>query len=84
MADHDPKVATIKEERQQTSIANDLFEDMGRKVEGMTMQDDVIGEPGAGDATDQKMVEEIESLCMNCHDEVRFASETTAFHVETK
>ncbi|KAK4617745.1 Zinc finger protein [Fulvia fulva] len=38
------------------SIAQDLFEDMGRKV------DQTNGE-------DQKVVEEIESLCMNCHED---------------
>lgn len=45
------------------SLAKDLFEDMGRKVQeaASTMTED--GEP-------TKIVEEIESLCMNCHDDV--------------
>ncbi|OJD37778.1 zinc finger protein zpr1 [Diplodia corticola] len=44
------------------SLAKDLFEDMGRKVQdaASTMTED--GEP-------TKVVEEIESLCMNCHDD---------------
>ncbi|KAF7196739.1 Zinc finger protein [Pseudocercospora fuligena] len=37
------------------SLAQDLFEDMGRQVNNMSGADD------------QKVVEEIESLCMNCH-----------------
>ncbi|KAI7218790.1 zf-ZPR1-domain-containing protein [Hortaea werneckii] len=45
----------------QKSLAEDLFEDMGRKVEGMSS-----APPTDGD-TDQKVVEEIDSLCMNCH-----------------
>ncbi|EOD43686.1 putative zinc finger protein zpr1 protein [Neofusicoccum parvum UCRNP2] len=44
------------------NLAKDLFEDMGRKVQeaASTMTED--GEP-------TKVVEEIESLCMNCHDD---------------
>ena len=43
-----------------TSLAQDLFADMGRQVENMNA--------AQGDSeTDQKVVEEIESLCMNCH-----------------
>ncbi|KAF2084486.1 zf-ZPR1-domain-containing protein [Saccharata proteae CBS 121410] len=45
------------------SLAQDLFEDMGRKVaeasNGMT-----------GDDGEQKVVDEIDSLCMNCHENV--------------
>ncbi|TKA33723.1 hypothetical protein B0A50_00559 [Salinomyces thailandicus] len=48
---------------EQTSLAQDLFEDMGRKVEGMTSTQT----NGDTEDTDQKVVEEIESLCMNCH-----------------
>jgi hypothetical protein len=39
-------------------LANDLFEDMGRKVADAQQ---------AGDEEDIKVVDEIESLCMNCH-----------------
>jgi hypothetical protein len=45
------------------SLAQDLFEDMGRKVAEAQAQEDV-GELGS------KVVDEIESLCMNCHDNV--------------
>lgn len=39
-------------------LAKDLFEDMGRKVADAQQ---------AGDEDDTKVVDEIESLCMNCH-----------------
>ncbi|TID21786.1 zinc finger protein-like protein zpr1 [Venturia nashicola] len=39
-------------------LAKDLFEDMGRKVADAQQ---------AGDEDDIKIVDEIESLCMNCH-----------------
>lgn len=43
------------------SLAQDLFEDMGRKVaEASAQQSD----------DDTKVVDEIESLCMNCHEDV--------------
>lgn len=45
------------------SLAQDLFEDMGRKVDGMA------NGHATGDDVDQKVVEEIESLCMNCHED---------------
>lgn len=44
------------------SLAKDLFEDMGRKVESMNG----AGNSAEGDS-EPKVVEEIESLCMNCH-----------------
>ncbi|KAL1311815.1 hypothetical protein AAFC00_001894 [Neodothiora populina] len=44
------------------SLSKDLFEDMGRKVENMTGG----GNSAEGDS-EPKVVEEIESLCMNCH-----------------
>lgn len=40
------------------SLAQDLFEDMGRQVNNVS-----------GTTDDQKVVEEIESLCMNCHED---------------
>jgi zinc finger protein len=40
----------------------DLFEDMGRQVEGMNASTE--------DGDDQRVVDEIESLCMNCHADV--------------
>lgn len=47
----------------QQSLAKDLFEDMGRKVAEASAQE--------ADADGTKVVDEIESLCMNCHDDVR-------------
>jgi zinc finger protein len=47
---------------QQQSLAKDLFEDMGRKVAEASAQED--GEDGS------KVVDEIESMCMNCHEDV--------------
>jgi hypothetical protein len=43
------------------SLAQDLFEDMGRKVAEASAQE--------GD-DDTKVVDVIESLCMNCHEDV--------------
>lgn len=45
----------------QQSLANDLFADMGRKVAEASAR---------GGDEDEKLVEEIESLCMNCHEQV--------------
>ncbi|KAK5115602.1 hypothetical protein LTR85_009773 [Meristemomyces frigidus] len=45
-------------------LMQDLFQDMGRKVDGM-------GEANGhtnGEEEDQRVVDEIESLCMNCHE----------------
>jgi zinc finger protein len=47
---------------QQQSLAKDLFEDMGTKVAEASAQDD--GEDGS------RVVDEIESMCMNCHEDV--------------
>jgi len=47
---------------EQKSLAQDLFEDMGRKVAEASAQE--------GDE-DTRVVDEIESLCMNCHEDVR-------------
>jgi zinc finger protein len=44
------------------SLATDLFEDMGRKVAEASAQQD---------EDDSRVVDEIESLCMNCHENVR-------------
>ncbi|KAH9845027.1 zinc finger protein ZPR1 [Teratosphaeria destructans] len=46
------------EKLQGASLAQDLFKDMGAQVDGMN---DATGDD------DQRVVEEIESLCMNCH-----------------
>jgi zinc finger protein len=51
---------TNGERLQGASLAQDLFKDMGAQVNGLN------GTSGA-DEQEQKVVEEIESLCMNCH-----------------
>ena len=43
------------------SLAKDLFEDMGRKVAEAS---------GQQEEDDSRVVDEIESLCMNCHENV--------------
>ncbi|KAF4556478.1 putative zinc finger protein ZPR1 [Elsinoe fawcettii] len=43
-----------------TSLAKDLFEDMRRQVDNLQVDDET---------REQKVVEEIESLCMNCHED---------------
>ncbi|KAF1944473.1 zinc finger protein zpr1 [Clathrospora elynae] len=45
---------------QQQSLAKDLFEDMGRKVAEASAQDS---------EDDTRVVDEIESMCMNCHED---------------
>jgi hypothetical protein len=54
-------------DEQPKSLAQDLFEDMGRKVENMDLKGE---EPGDSDDR-QKMVEEVESYCVNCGENVR-------------
>lgn len=44
------------------SLAQDLFADMGRKVAEASAQE--------ADEDGTKVVDEIESLCMNCHENV--------------
>ncbi|KAF2222256.1 ZPR1 zinc-finger domain-containing protein [Elsinoe ampelina] len=44
------------------SLAKDLFEDMRRQVDTLDIKD-------GAEETEQKVVEEIESLCMNCHED---------------
>lgn len=44
------------------SLAKDLFQDMGKQVESM--------KNGENTDTEAKVVEEIESLCMNCREDV--------------
>lgn len=58
----------------QLGLAKDLFEDMGRKVADAQQADD-------GD--DTKVVDEIESLCMNCHANVGAFSFSSQLQVLT-
>lgn len=79
--DREPKTDSSKGESPSKSTADDLFEDMGRKVAEMALQSDTVEAVGTDDANEQKMVEEIESFCVNCHDEV--CSKRLGFRLET-
>ena len=46
--------------------STEFFETIGNQVEQVAPSSDVPGE----DEDDQRVVEEIESLCMNCHENV--------------
>ena len=68
---HEQKIDGVEDTSLPKSTTNNLFEDMSRKVEGLSLNGDSAEEIGVGDVNGQKMVEEIESFCVNCHDEVR-------------
>ncbi|KAK0347792.1 nucleolar zinc-finger protein [Friedmanniomyces endolithicus] len=53
------------ERLQGASLAQDLFEDMGRKADSLGLSSQNGHAEGE---TEQKVVEEIESLCMSCHE----------------
>ena len=49
----------------------ELFRDVGKQVDGLTLNGGTEADYDAEDAP--KMVEEIESLCMNCEKNVRYS-----------
>ncbi|TKA68542.1 hypothetical protein B0A49_06715 [Cryomyces minteri] len=51
------------------SMAQDLFADMGRKVEEMRANGDRTEGADDDEEVDSRVVDEIESLCMNCHED---------------
>ena len=51
-----------------TNDDNDLFAAIGKKVLGLRLGDDEL--PAEDDRV--KIVDEIESLCMNCHEDVSY------------
>lgn len=65
---HEATITTISPTQhnmaEQKSLAKDLFEDMGRKVAEASAQQE---------EDDSRVVDEIESMCMNCHDNVRLS-----------
>lgn len=69
--------------------AQEVFEDMGKKVEGLSLRDQPLhgeGLPSQQENVEQepKVVEEIESLCMNCHEQVgQGASVRSPLHANT-
>lgn len=54
-------------EEQKVQDPTEFFQSIGSKVEGFAPKAD-----GEADDEDVKAVEEIESLCMNCHENVSF------------
>ena len=58
------------------SAVGDNFESLGKKAENLTISDSKAAPATSGDlptledGDDQKVVDEIESLCMNCHENV--------------
>jgi hypothetical protein len=60
---------------QQQSLAIDLFEDMGRKVAEADAQ---------GDEDGSRVVDEIESMCMNCHEDVCSHSQPNTCLADTR
>lgn len=59
---HNLRTARPYDMTEPKSLAQDLFEDMGRKVAEASAQE--------GDDDGTRVVDEIESLCMNCHENV--------------
>lgn len=65
-------MATPKEnDKADGAVFDDFFESLGKKAEGLSITDDANANTEE-DADEQKVVDEIESLCMNCHENVRF------------
>ncbi|KAI9667547.1 MAG: nucleolar zinc-finger protein [Bathelium mastoideum] len=62
--DHQPNEGAVPAETQ-----SDNFVDLGHQVEEIALSSESIEETATGDGKEPKMVEEIESLCMNCHKE---------------
>jgi hypothetical protein len=59
----------------QLGLAKDLFEDMGRKVADASRE--------GVDDEEMKVVDVIESLCMNCHENVRWSNINPLFPILT-
>lgn len=69
---------------------DDFFESLGKKAENLTI-DERNGQKGpatngitpsaeeGGDENEPKVVDEIESLCMNCHENVCFSVSSLIF-----
>jgi zinc finger protein len=55
---------------------DDYFESLGKKAEHLTINEQNVatnGAPAQPAEEDQKVVDEIESLCMNCHENVIYS-----------
>jgi zinc finger protein len=61
----------MADSQENNTTPSEVFESIGHKVENLGPAVNGDGAAGAADAVDdQKAVEEIESLCMNCHENV--------------
>ncbi|KAH8601322.1 ZPR1 zinc-finger domain-containing protein [Bisporella sp. PMI_857] len=63
--------AILKEDPKPDGAAfDDFFESIGKKTENLTVKDEPTdgAAPKLNDEEDQRVVDEIESLCMNCHE----------------
>jgi len=52
---------------------DDFFESIGKKTQDLAINDQVTTDgslPKLNEEEDQRVVDEIESLCMNCHENV--------------
>jgi zinc finger protein len=51
---------------------DDFFESLGKKAEDLSSQQQPAtnGEPAQPGEEEQRVVDEVESLCMNCHENV--------------
>lgn len=78
---------THEETKPDGAAFDDFFESLGKKAEHLSVNDKANGEPAAKDefeATEDddgepKIVDEIESLCMNCHANVCLRQKSNEF-----
>ena len=71
MADHATNEYLNTERAKNNS--NDLFAAIGKQVLGLSLEDD----ENSSEDDRVKVVDEIESLCMNCHEDVSFLLPST-------
>jgi zinc finger protein len=71
-------MATQDDQKPDGAAFDDFFESLGKKAENLTIKEQTDHKDDAPDEVDQvkpnddeqKVVDEIESLCMNCHENV--------------
>lgn len=67
---------TTQDPKPDGAAFDDYFESLQKKADTLTTDASKASESGANGAADddeeQRVVDEIESLCMNCHENVRF------------
>jgi zinc finger protein len=65
------------DDQQTTVTPNDFFESIGQKVDHIAPS--ANGADGLRDDDNDRVVEQIESLCMNCHENVSSCLSVTLF-----